>query len=482
MPREMPGIMRQKVLHILRERFESTDIDIHSAVYLSEPERRNVLMRITLTSTSNTVPQSLILKQVLPQAADANDKQADARFARDWAGLEFTSHIQENTSAHSTPLFYGSDSAERFILIEDLGQPHVSLVDTLTRPNQDKAVSALERYMKTLGRFHATTFNHSDAYASVLESINPEATTPEEDLVSTAEYLLPKLETSIQSLALPMSALFLNETDQVLSAIFRPGPFTVLTHGDIAPDNVFDHEGTEGLQLIDFEWCAPRNALLDGTYLRMSIPTGWCAKTIPDNVLEPLEQMYRAELEKTIPAASDDLAYSTAYTHACAFHVLHQMAQLPDILEQDIMWGSDPMPEGVLPEGALWDQANNLGRSRFLSRLQTFIDVANEHDRLHSSQPPILPHLREMAKNMLHQAKEHWPKDTKPLDTFPAFKQNTLQLTQKPTSKKTTQYKNKVQAMHQDDPGHMAPTISSEAKRREKHTPLDTTPKKPWKP
>ena len=162
---------------------------------------------------------------------------------------------------------------------------------------------------------------------------------------TASEYLLPKLNPSIESLDLPVSEGFTDEAKQVLDSMFKPGPFTVLTHGDIAPDNVFDHEGPEGLQLIDFEWCAPRNALLDGTYLRMSIPTGWCAKAIPAEILKPLEHIYRTELEKTIPEAANDLAYSTAYTHACAYHVLHQMANLDGILEHDVIWGSHPMPQ-----------------------------------------------------------------------------------------------------------------------------------------
>jgi hypothetical protein len=45
--------------------------------------------------------------------------------------------------------------------------------------------------------------------------------------------------------------------------------------------------------------------LLDGTYLRMSMPTGWCAKAIPIDVIESLEIIYREELKRTIPAAND---------------------------------------------------------------------------------------------------------------------------------------------------------------------------------
>lgn len=190
MPREIPSAVRQKTLDILRERFKPADVDIDSAVYLSEPERRNVLMRINLTSTSESVPKSVILKQVLRRTVDTDDKEADARFARDWAGLEFASSVQESESVHTTPLFYGSDSEQRFILIEDLGQPHVSLVDSLLTADRDKAVSALERYMTTLGDFHATTFGHSDEYGAILKRINPEAKTPEEDWISTTELLM----------------------------------------------------------------------------------------------------------------------------------------------------------------------------------------------------------------------------------------------------------------------------------------------------
>ena len=492
MPREIPHAIRQKTLDILRERFKPADVDIDSAVYLSEPERRNVLIRITLTSASELVPKSIILKQVLPQAADADDKQAQARFSRDWAGLEFTSGVQESAPIHNTPIFYGSDTTQRFILIEDLGHPHVSLVDSLLLHNGNKAISALERYMKTLGSFNASSVGLTDEYELILKKINNEATTSDEDLALTSEYLLPKLYPSIESLSLPVSEAFTDEVKQVLDSIFKPGPFTVLTHGDIAPDNVFDHEGPEGLQLIDFEWCAPRNALLDGTYLRMSIPTGWCAKAIPDDVLKPLEQIYRAELEKTIPEAKDDLTYSTAYTHACAYHVLHQMANLRDILDKDVKWGGPPMPQ--YPK---WDPTTNSSRSRLLSRLQAFVDVATEHDTLHPGQPTILPILRKMAEDMLVKVKARWGEDAKPLDVYPAFKQDSLQLAQTqhadgtdvPSTdlaaspkQKTERYKDRMHEIRHPEPRYMAPTKSSQAKEREKYSPFKTTPKPPWKP
>jgi hypothetical protein len=95
----------KKTRDILRERFSADDIEIASATYLSEPYRRNVLMRITLTSASDSVPKSIILKQSLPQENDADDSEAYARFARDWVGLEFANSIQDG-DAHHVPRFY----------------------------------------------------------------------------------------------------------------------------------------------------------------------------------------------------------------------------------------------------------------------------------------------------------------------------------------------------------------------------------------
>lgn len=396
----------QQATTILQHHF-ATALRINSAVFLSEPERRNVVLRLTLESQSSAIPQSAILKQSLPEQTDTDDKDAYARFARDWAGLEFLSRIQSNT--HNIPQFYGGDKTHRFILIEDLGEPHVSLVDSLTRPNQEKAIAALSRFMKALGSFQALSFGQTSLHADILRTIDDASETPQDDLEFTLNELLPTLTSSNQMLGLPVTAELTNEAQQVIEAMFNPGPFTVLTHGDICPDNIFDHEEKQELQLIDFEWASVRHALLDGTYLRMHMPTCWCAKAIPDACIAPLENIYRHELKRTLPAASDDAAYTTAYTQACGFRLLQQaLPLLASILDNDRVG-----PSGPVPEGSLWKSDENWVRPRFLSRLQSFIDVASKNEQL--------PHLRQMAMSMLVVVKKRWP-EASPLEVYPAFK------------------------------------------------------------
>ena len=78
MPRSINPALLQRTIDLLQERF-SPDTEIESAQYLSEPTRRNVLLRINLKSASEQAPKSVILKQTLVTGSDADDKNAYAR-------------------------------------------------------------------------------------------------------------------------------------------------------------------------------------------------------------------------------------------------------------------------------------------------------------------------------------------------------------------------------------------------------------------
>lgn len=107
------------------------------------------------------------------EATDDDDKDAYARFARDWAGLEFLSGIKQ--WHHNVPKFYGGNKEHRFILLEDLGLEHISLVDSLTLPNRAETIAALTRFMMALGNVHAASFGQVSEYETILHNINEQA-------------------------------------------------------------------------------------------------------------------------------------------------------------------------------------------------------------------------------------------------------------------------------------------------------------------
>ncbi|HCJ4203627.1 TPA: hypothetical protein NR259_003162, partial [Legionella pneumophila] len=184
-----------KAKQILSEHFDS-QIEIDSIAFLSDPERRNIVLRLGLVHSSKAIPKTVILKQSLPEKE--NDQEAYARFARDWAGLEFASKIPQRT--HNTPLFYGGEKKHRFILIEDLGVKHVSLVDSLTLPNRDKAIRALSRFMKALGSFHAAGAGHTELYETILRKIHKDNDSQTDDPAHVLNDLINRLKSAHQTL------------------------------------------------------------------------------------------------------------------------------------------------------------------------------------------------------------------------------------------------------------------------------------------
>ena len=395
-------------IDILEKRFNAT-IQMQSVVQLSEPQRRNLLLRIYLQSPHTQVPRSVILKQTLSQdSSKQEDDQIVGRFARDWAGLEFLSSLEVEHPI--TPQFYGGSTHHRFILIEDLGENHVSLVDSLTGGNKDVAKEALSRFVKCLGQLHANGYGKTETYFKILKKIRPQAESQEEKYHITLDKTFPRLESLLDQLHVTLSEGTQSEIAEVFKANFTPGPFTTLIHGDICPDNLFDNRETNELRLIDFEWGFVKSALLDGTYLRMSFPTCWCAKRIPNELLPSLEEAYRQELIKTIPAAANDAEYNDAYVQACAFWMLKSVLFIEDVLEHE-----ENRPSGDIPPESLWKPEANLLRPRVLSRLHAFINVAKQHQKL--------PQLVAMAEQILRELHTRWP-DSRPLDVYPAFNEN----------------------------------------------------------
>lgn len=389
---------------ILSKHF-GTPIHAHSVVQLSEPERRNLLLRIYLQDPHAEVPISVILKQTLSQNDSIQeDNKILGRFASDWAGLEFLSGLALESPI--TPQFYGGSTQHRFILLEDLGEIHVSLINSLTGENKHLALEALSRFVNCLGQLHASGYGKTEAYFNILNKVHPLAE-PQEDYRVVLSEMVPMLESALKPLYMTLSQGVQSEIAEVFEANFTPGPFTTLIHGDICPDNLFDDQETNTLRLIDFEWGFVRSALLDGTYLRMSFPTCWCARRVPDALLPSLEEAYRQELIKNIPAAANDAEYHTAYVQACAFWMLKSVLIIDYVAEHEEIWPSD-----TTPPDSLWKPEANLVRPRVLSRLEAFIHIAKQHKKL--------PHLVSMAEQVLEELHARWP-DTKPLTVYPAF-------------------------------------------------------------
>lgn len=381
-----------------------TSIKLIDIQLLSEPDRRNKVARLFLSSDSQKI--SVIFKQSLSDNTQNTEEDEDihARFVRDYCGLKFLNECNIN---HSIPKFYGVNHVLRFILIEDLGQDHISLVDSLTKSNPIEATSALIRFTKSLANFHISSFERLDKYDELLLSILPNRDTPEKHIKWHQNDLIPKFEWVCKKLNLTWTTQLEQEALSIIESVLSSVDFFVLTHGDICPDNVFDHREKNELQLIDFEWVMPGSALLDATYFRMGFPTCWCAKKLPENIIDMLEKLYRETIADKIKSSQDEHKFMQAYIDACGFWVLRSMLFVESILEKDECWSSGPVPVD-----SLWRPQENFVRPRLISRLEAFIKVAGKHN----SRPNILI----ACEQILDKVSLLWP-DAMSMKLYPAF-------------------------------------------------------------
>jgi hypothetical protein len=263
-----------------------------------------------ITNPTTNMPDTLILKQtateknVFDSSAPAEtEKEQLSRFAHDWAGLELLTAIGSNHGPH----FYGGNQEHKFILIEDLGKEHPSLVGPLTKQpspdNLNAAEQALYSYVRRLGKMHADTAGKYNQFTTILKRIYPNAVRFNYLLETDINQITDQFKRLIHIQPLQLT----KEIHDVIEFSKNPQDFNVLLHGDICPDNVY-YQSNE-IKLIDFEWSDFGNALIDATYLRMSMPSCWCSKSVPFEMVQRMESFYREELKKGIASAVDDSIY-----------------------------------------------------------------------------------------------------------------------------------------------------------------------------
>ncbi|MGE3317987.1 MAG: phosphotransferase [Candidatus Berkiella sp.] len=376
-------------------------ITIAKADVLSEPERRNLILRLFIENPTDNIPASVILKKTAIENRGETEQEQLSRFAHDWAGLEFLTAI----GTHHGPYFYAGSFEHRFILIEDLGLEHSSLVGPLTRgpskENQEEAVKALAAYTRRVAQMHADTFGKTAQFEAILKRIYPE--------VKRFHYhkpddinVLPKLFKRYIGYE---NEKLIAELNNIFTAM-DSSDFKVLLHGDICPDNVFFQN--QDIRLFDFEFGDTGHALIDGVYLRMSMPSCWCAKSTPANIVQQMEAIYRKELQSKIPAANHEDLYHQALLYACAYWVIRSLIWwLDEFFESD-----KNCPSGPVDEDSLWDPNSNGFHSRLLSRLEAFITCAQQLNQL--------PALCEASNQLLALLRIKW-RDTQGLDNYPVF-------------------------------------------------------------
>lgn len=371
-------------------------VAIANLVQISEAERRNLLLRATLNNPPAPLPESLIIKKVVvregynPDDAESWDTK---RFLGDWAGAAFLTHCAHN--AGHGPRFYGGDRTSGYILLEDMGGEHKSLVEPLLGADAAVAEQALLQFTERLAHMHVDTAGRASEFYALMDSLNPQLAVQMRSGSSFAN-VRSQAMTTLAKLGITPSDAAEADLDAVAAALADPGPFLVYLHSDPCPDNFFWQGAT--LRLMDFEFGHMGHALRDLAYGRMFFPTCWCCNRVPDALVRKMEQRYRQIFSAYAPPVLDDAIFGRAMTVVCADWVINSLS-----------WLLEP----VLEEEREWGIANV--RPRIVARLEAFISTSKEFAQL--------PGLRELAAHLLDVLQEQWP-DLETLPLYPPFRAN----------------------------------------------------------
>jgi len=125
--------MINNAARLMSEQFKKT-VHFSKFTQLSESDRRNLILRLQIDNPTSEMPQTFILKKNLIEkqtfrGEGETEIEQFSRFAHDWAGIEFLTQLGK---IHG-PRYYAGSLEYKFIIIEDLGLAHPSLVGPLTR-------------------------------------------------------------------------------------------------------------------------------------------------------------------------------------------------------------------------------------------------------------------------------------------------------------------------------------------------------------
>ena len=383
------SVLTAEAERMLSDRFGSPVL-FTTVERLSEPDRRNLILRCLSTPTGN-FPSKFIIKKVQADVYDPDnpDSWDTQRFFKDWIGSQFLSSL--GGESNYGPRFYGGHRELGFIILEDMGH-HRSLVEPLLHEDAARAEAALLRYSTRLGKLHADTINKSTLFEQLSQSVSAHSRTVA-TMGAELEKDIQNVQTLIEDLGVLPGTAFSQELREMGKAVVNPGPFLVYIHGDPCPDNVFDND--QDMRLIDFEFGHFGHALIDATYARMMFPTCWCANRLPQSMVARMESRYRAELVKGCSEAQEDNIWEHALVTICSYWLLNTLAwHLEPALKEDRDWGIAGL------------------RQRILARLEAFAITSEEFGHF--------PAVHETAGNLRDTLSKRWP-EIQPLPLYPAF-------------------------------------------------------------
>ncbi|KQR98693.1 hypothetical protein ASG12_09850 [Williamsia sp. Leaf354] len=270
-----------------------------SPVVLDDPvdlagSGRTDVVRVRVAQNPLSPDRSLVIK-VLPA-----DEPADA-FARELASYKYATALPMRS--RPGPQLIASDSAERLIVLSDLGHGR-SMSALLASTDWADPSHAISAWGQALGRMHAATVGGEDDFAALLR--HGPARGDVEALTAQVQIAVSRApEVLGEHLGVDVSTGFVELLTRA-QLLFAEGEHRAFSPSDVGPPNILIND--DGVQFMDYEWGGFRDATLDIGYAVVTfgaeLAPRWADRRA--DLETAMVDAWRSEIQAIWPALSHD--------------------------------------------------------------------------------------------------------------------------------------------------------------------------------
>lgn len=341
-------------------------------------------------SSSDAVPGTVIVRLPREGAARSGSAPLDSERAA----------IQHLASVGSTlaPRYYAGGADAGFLASEDLGTGP-SLLDLLLGKDPEAATQGGAQF-----RTEPRTASYTDILARTLYRRQSS------ELAARPETYPKTLGTGkgVCSTAWPSHSTGRGSghcRDSQNSR--RHQAYIALSSGDPSVVNCKVINGQ--VSFLDFEEACLRPALVDAAVLHFLYPTGGPSWQVPRGMALQLESVYRAELARVCPAATEDASSYGGIAAAGAAWMILRMARLPLVDA-----GPDRDPWQLLPPDWSGPIPARSRRRQLVAIVETWIGLAGRANSLCA--------LATWCESVTGALRDRWPEASEEFPFYPAFK------------------------------------------------------------
>ena len=243
-----------------------------------------------------------------------------------------------------------------------------SLAALLLGDDNDAAGRGLVALARALGRMHGATLGRARRFELCRARLSPNPGL-RHAVVRRLPELLGRFSRSMAGVGIDPPPAVDDDLGRVRDAMFRPGPFLSVVHGDPCPDN--NRVYGDRAVLLDFEGASIDHCLLDGAYFTVPFPTCWC---VADVDARAAQAAYREELARWLPDVADDGVWLPALAEATAcWFLLRTVTGLAPALQDDELWGTATMAQRLVHRSTVF-----AALARRANVLPALADVADQ--------------------------------------------------------------------------------------------------------